>query len=184
MSSLFHHRWSLPILADLDAYGGARFVTLAHRLVVGRESLRRTLDALQRARLVRRNPGHGHSLRPEYVLTERGRALAPAATEVVEVLRDAGLEELGLRKWSLPLLVGLGAGDRHFSALQARYGVSPRALALALKDLAAADLVERRVHDGFPPTTSYRLTQRGAELARAAKRLEEVSTSRERPPQP
>src|SRR3954451_13536929 len=76
---LFHHRWAAPALALLGQRGGARFVELQRRLDVGRESLRRALDALIAGGLARRNEGYGHPLRPEYVLTARGRNAAPVA---------------------------------------------------------------------------------------------------------
>jgi DNA-binding HxlR family transcriptional regulator len=44
--------------------------------------------------------------------------------------------------------------------------VTPRALTLALKDLAAAQLVERRVTPDYPPATVYRLRRRARPLAR------------------
>lgn len=168
---LFHHRWSLPILVELDARRGAKFVTLSRSLGVGRGTLRQTLDALQSAGLVERNPGHGHPLRPEYVLTSEGAAVAQAGRDLLRALESEGLEELGLRKWTLAVLVALAEGDRHFGTLRERLLVSPRALALTLKDLVRADLVERRIRDGFPPTTEYVPTPGGDELARLAERL-------------
>src|SRR5947207_13068422 len=66
---LFHHRWAVPVLAELRRERGSRFVTLANRIGVTRDSLRRTLSALIDDGLVERNPGYGHPLRPEYVLT-------------------------------------------------------------------------------------------------------------------
>ena len=170
MSSLFHYRWSLPILAELHRGGGTKFVTLANRLGVGRETLRRTLDALIEADLVARNPGYGHPLRPEYVLTAGGRRLGPAAMRLVDALHDEGLEDVGLKKWSLPVVLELAA-ERRFVELRTALRVSPRALTLALKDLAHAGLVERRVHDGFPPSTTYRLTGRARRLRRLAAAL-------------
>jgi len=170
MSSLFHFRWSLPVLAELHREGGTKFVTLANRLGVGRETLRRTLDALVEAELVARNPGYGHPLRPEYVLTPRGRQIGPAAARLVDALRDEGLEDVGLKKWSLPVVLELTA-ERRFAELRAALRVSPRALTLALKELAGAGLVERRVHDGFPPSTTYRLTGRARRLRRLAAAL-------------
>jgi DNA-binding HxlR family transcriptional regulator len=170
MSNLFHFRWSLPVLAELHLAGGTKFVTLANRLGVGRETLRRTLDALVEAGLVARNPGYGHPLRPEYVLTKRGRQIGPAAVRLVDALRDEGLEDVGLKKWSLPVVLELAA-ERRFAELRTALRVSPRALTLALKDLAHAGLVERRVHDGFPPSTTYRLTGRARRLRRLAAAL-------------
>ena len=69
LPALLHHRWAVPILAVLHREKGAKFVTLGSRLGVSRDSLRRSLDRLTQQRLVRRNPGYGHPMRPEYVLT-------------------------------------------------------------------------------------------------------------------
>lgn len=153
---LFHHRWAPPALALLGERGGARFVELQRRLDVGRESLRRALDALIDLGYVRRNPGYGHPLRPEYVLTPRGRRAAETASRVLA----AGSTETLLRKWSVPVLAELRE-ERRFSELRAALpGVSPRALALALRDLEAAGFVSREVRPTRPPSVSYRATRR------------------------
>jgi DNA-binding HxlR family transcriptional regulator len=170
--ALCHNRWSVPILAELHRQRGSRFVTLARTLGLSRESLRRTLAALTDAGLVGRNPGYGHPLRPEYVLTRAGTTVASACVPLVEALRRRELEEVGLKKWSLPTILALAGGPRRFSELRdALQVVSPRALALALKDLEAVDLVERRVTSDYPPATSYRLTQEARRLAAFAGRV-------------
>lgn len=164
--ALFHNRWSVPILAELHRQRGSRFVTLTRTLGLSRESLRRTLAALIDGGLVGRNPGYGHPLRPEYVLTRAGEALARACTPLVEQLRRRNLEDVGLKKWSMPVVFALAEGPRRFSELRdGLEGVSPRALTLALKDLEAAGLVDRRVTDDYPPATIYRLTRTGLLLA-------------------
>jgi DNA-binding HxlR family transcriptional regulator len=160
----------VPILAELHRSAGSRFVPLANRLGLSRESLRQTLLALIELGLVMRNPGYGHPLRPEYVLTTHGRRLAPACAELVDALQRLDFEDGGLKKWSIPVLLEL-AGERRFAELRDALGISPRALTLALKELAEAGLAERRVHSGFPPSTSYRATPRARPLARAASRL-------------
>ena len=102
-----------------------RFVELQRKLGVGRDSLRRALDALIELGFVERNTGYGHPLRPEYVITAEGRTAASLAARVVA----AGDPETLLRKWSVPVLAELD-GDRRFSELRASLpGVSPRALA-------------------------------------------------------
>jgi DNA-binding HxlR family transcriptional regulator len=160
----------VPILAELHRSAGSRFVPLTNRVGLSRESLRQTLTALIESGLVMRNPGYGHPLRPEYVLTTAGRRIAPGCVELVETLQRLGFEGGGLKKWSIPVLLEL-VRERRFAELREALGVSPRALTLALKELAAAGLVERRVHTGFPPSTSYRVTPRARSLARAASRL-------------
>jgi len=168
---LVHHRWALPLLAELHGLGGgARFVLLLHGLGASRDSLRQTLAALIEEGLVMRNPGYGHPLRPEYVLTPRGRRIAPACATLVAALRREGVEDVALKKWSIPVLLALSS-ERRFAELREALGASPRALTLALKELAEAGLVERLVHDGFPPTSSYRLTRRARMLRRAASRI-------------
>jgi DNA-binding HxlR family transcriptional regulator len=156
--ALFHNRWSVPILAELHRQRGSRFVTLARTLGMSRESLRRTLAALTESGLVGRNPGYGHPLRPEYVLTRRGERVALRGRPLVELLRERRLEEVGLKKWSMPVVHALADGPLRFSELRDRLeGISPRALTLALKELEAAGVVERRVTNDYPPATSYRL---------------------------
>jgi DNA-binding HxlR family transcriptional regulator len=119
---------------------------------------------------VMRNPGYGHPSRPEYVLTPAGRRAAPACAQLLAQLRRAGVEQVALRKWSLPILAVLTA-ELRFGELRRAVGATPRALALALKELVAAGLVERRVHDGFPPSTTYRPTRRSRTLQPHLQRL-------------
>src|SRR5512133_254828 len=138
LAQLCHHRWAVPLLAELDRRGGGeRAVALRSRLGIGRESLRRTLDALIEQGLVSPNPGYGHPLRPEYVLTDRGAAAAAACTLVMASLRRLGVERIALNKWSMPVMAALGpGGTRRFGQLRDDLPeVSPRALAMALKSL-------------------------------------------------
>lgn len=161
----------MPILAELHRSEGSRFVPLANRLGLSRESLRQTLLALIETGLVMRNPGYGHPMRPEYVLTAVGRRIAPGCVELVETLQRLDFEAGGLKKWSIPVLLEL-APERRFAELREALGISPRALTLSLKELAEAGLVERRVHSGFPPSTSYRVTRRARSLTRVASQLD------------
>lgn len=166
--ALCHHRWSLPVLAEIGRTKGSRFATLGGRLGVTGESLRRTLAYLEREALVRRNPGYGHPLRPEYVLTARGRRLAPRLRALVDML--GGAEDIALKKWSLPVLAELRE-PRRFSELAAALPATARALALALKDLEAAGLIRRTVTDEYPPQVRYETTPSARAIAAAAQRI-------------
>ena len=158
----------MPVLAEIARTRGSRFATLAGRLGIAGESLRRTLAYLLEEGLVERNPGYGHPLRPEYLLTRRGKIVAPHVRRLVEEL--GGREEVGLKKWSLPILAELDE-PRRFSELRAALPASPRALALALKDLQAARLVRRRVTDEYPPQVRYEATRAARPIAAAARAL-------------
>ena len=158
--ALFHHRWAPPVLALLDDREGARFVELQRKLDVGRESLRRALDALVELGYVRRNPGYGHPLRPEYVITAAGRESAGIARRAT----NAAARDTLLRKWSVPVLAELRDGRRFSELRSSLQGVTPRALALALRDLESARLIRREVLPTRPPSTVYRATRRGAAL--------------------
>ena len=158
--ALYHHRWAPPALALVADRGGVRFVELQRKLGVGRASLRRALDALIELGFVAPNPGYGHPLRPEYTITRAG---VEAAAVVRPTLRSAARETL-LRKWSVPVLAELRE-PRRFSELRAALpGVTPRALALALRDLEQHRLVRREVLPTRPPSTVYRVTARAPRL--------------------
>ena len=171
LSRLFHHRWAVPVLAALHRTPG-RSANLMHALGVGRDSLRRALDELIDLRLIARNPGYGHPLRPEYLVLPAGALLLPACVDLMAALDSLRVTEAGLKKWSMPVVDALGADSRRFSELRAALpGITARALTLALKDLVAAGLVERTVTDGFPPSTSYRLTRTARPLLAPLARL-------------
>jgi DNA-binding HxlR family transcriptional regulator len=177
LTGLFHHRWAVPALAALSTLGGgAKFVTLQMNLGVSRDSLKRTLVALVDAGLIARNPGYGHPMRPEYVLTAVGKQVAPACAAVVEKLQRLGIEDIGLKKWSLPVAHALVAADGRFNRLCAALGeVTPRALAQALRDLQQVGLVKRLLVDDNPPRTEYQLTRRGRRLTSVMVELAQVT---------
>jgi len=150
----------VPVLAELRrGGGGAKFVRLVHSLGCGREALRQTLDFLVSAGWVLRNPGYGHPMRPEYLLTGHGARVAPTCARVLALLRALRADDVGLRRWSLPVILQLRRGAARFSELKGSLpGVTARALALSLKALQAARLVERSLVDAYPPVANYRLT--------------------------
>lgn len=164
--TLFHHRWSVPILSQLQRDDGGRFVTLQHHLEVNRDSLHTTLQQLIARGWVMRNPGYGHPLRPEYLLTDEGRRLAPTCATLMSVLDRAGIVRPALRKWSMPVVAGVNWGAERFGALRLILPqATNRALALALKDLQLVDVVDRKIVDDYPPVPRYSLTRRGRRVA-------------------
>lgn len=163
LTSLFHHRWAIPLLAALSELGGgAKLITLQNRLSLPRETVKRSLRALDEQRLVRPNPGYGHPMRPEYVATAAGRTVGKLGARLLRELPGDTLRAAALRKWSMPVLLAVHGTDGRFNRLrEALPAVTPRALTMALRDLMEAGLVEREVWDTFPPQTAYRATRAG-----------------------
>ncbi len=163
---LVNYRWSLPVIAELFSTNGSKFVTLNRRLGVGRESLRRSLAKLIEQGLVERNPGYGHPMRSEYILTKSGIAIGDASRDLVNAARSQGIEALAFQKWSFPVVHTLGAGADRFRVIQTQLpSITSRALSLTLKGLAQASVVDRSVQGEYPPRSSYELTRAGTHLA-------------------
>ncbi len=166
--TLFHRRWTVPVLVELHRSRGAKFVTLHNRLGVSRAILRATLDDLIDEGWVHRNPGYGHPMRPEYVLSEAGRQLAPSSGRLLETVRRLDIEPIAFRKWTMPVTWVLGSEPHRFGELrQELAGITPRALTLSLKDMEDGGLVHREVFEEYPPVTSYSLQRRARPLYRA-----------------
>jgi DNA-binding HxlR family transcriptional regulator len=152
----------------LYQWRGAKFVTLVNRLGVSRPALRQTLDAAIQHGWVQHNTGHGHPLRPEYVLAAPPADavdLGPPCERLMSHLGRLDVEAPALRKWSMPVLHAVGREPARFGAIRGRLGrITDRALTLALKDLIDAGLLERDVYDEYPPTTLYRVTRKARSL--------------------
>ncbi len=163
--ALFHRRWAVPALAELDRGKGAKFVTLERRLDASPTALRQTLDDLIEQGWVMKNPGYGHPLRPEYILTGRGQAIAPACGALDDCVARIGLGALAFRKWSMPILDTLRQGQSRFTELSASLvGITDRALATGLKNLASEDLVIRDIRSKYPPTPFYHPGDRATQI--------------------
>jgi DNA-binding HxlR family transcriptional regulator len=163
--SLFHRRWSVPTIAALARAEGDRFVPLVHKLGASPAAVRQTLDDLIDRGWVAPNPGYGHPLRPEYILTGRGQKLAPACLRLDSALSALDLRPVALRKWSMPVLYVVGDAPARFSDIAGRLdGITDRALSLTLRDLGSASVLARQVLDGRPPRSLYAATTMGQEL--------------------
>ena len=157
LALLSQRRGTIPLLAELHRGRGAKFITLVNRLGLSRPTVRHTVDEAIEAGWVMRNPGYGHPLRPEYILTEAARSLGTACDRLHAKLEHAGIFDIALRKWSLPLLYALRSGPCRFGDLRAALpAVTDRALTMAVKDLIEAGLIAREVGDDYPPAPVYR----------------------------
>ncbi|UII21481.1 winged helix-turn-helix transcriptional regulator [Fulvivirga ligni] len=68
-------------------------------------------------------------------------------------------------KWKLPIIIALTFGVKRFSELSREIpGITDRMLSKELRDLELNQLVKRTVHDTFPVTVEYSLTEYGQSL--------------------
>lgn len=173
LENLLHHRWAVPALSTLHAHGGgAKLIALQRALEVSRDSLKRALKSLIVSGLVAKNPGYGHPMRPEYVLTPTGKGLGPVCGRLMAQLARLDLEEIGLKKWSLPVAFAIRKVGGRFNGIRnALPSSTPRALSGALRDLQDAGIVTRFLVDDDPPRTEYSLTRRGKLLVRLLSEL-------------
>ncbi len=82
--------------------------------------------------------------------------------------------ELIGRRWAGAILWSLADGPRYFAELTSSVpGLSDRLASRRLRELEAAGLVERCVHDGSPARVSYALTEKGRGLEPALAEIED-----------
>ena len=159
---LVHHRWNIPVIAELHRRSGAKFVTLANSLDVSRGSLSASLNDLIELGLAERNQGHGHPMRPEYLLSAAGHEIGEDCLSLTRLVIRRDESRLAFRKWTLPLVAAIGEEVRRFNEMRAVLrDASPRAVALGLKSMLAGGWVTRSLIDNHPPTTIYRLLPKG-----------------------
>ncbi len=161
---LFNKRWNVRILALLHQNNGARFVVLKNGLSVNADSLTRNLNFLIQGGWVQRNPGYGHPLRPEYILTPLGKTVAPDCAKLVQAVVQLNAADTVYRKWSVPLLVAVQDGVARFNGFREVLDVTPRALTLALHQLNTSKLIQQQ--------TVYSLTSSGSRIATLGRTLQ------------
>lgn len=85
-----------------------------------------------------------------------------------ECRRFTSSVELIGRRWSSGILLAMARGAERFSDIRVQVdGLSDRLLAQRLRELEAAELIERVVIPTTPVQVRYRPTERGADLLRA-----------------
>lgn len=165
---LFHRKWSAAILSEMARTGGAKVVTLRSRLGASPQAVSAALEQLIEMGLVVPNPGYGHPLRPEYVLTPEGQSAAAACARIVDASERLGVPGLPGFKWPLPILWTLSAGAMRFGEIARRAApITDRALSQSLAALTDARLVRAELLDMRPPTPVYEATGAARVLVRA-----------------
>ncbi len=161
--NIFQFRWGVPILSEIYVRDGARFITLLNGLGISRSVLSSTLGKLIQGGFLIRNPGYGHPLRPEYLLTEKGKKIAPFCQEIMTLVKENKADRLIHSRWAFRILLLLTQKEIRFSGLKSRLApITPRALSEELKLLKTEGYITRKVIDDYPPTSLYELTSKSA----------------------
>ena len=133
--NLTSRAWALDTLAQLHAGVSARQAPLIAATGAGRTAFGESLTHLQELGLIERNPGHGHPLRPEFRLTERGQAAAALAHQIKVAADEREDQSLLRRRWAVPVLTATH-DPRRFSQVKSALGrITDRALSQSLTQL-------------------------------------------------
>jgi DNA-binding HxlR family transcriptional regulator len=99
-------------------------------------------------------------------MSPRCRSCKPVPRELSSA---AGLLE---RRWTMATIYACSSGAERFNEFrQSMPGVSPTTLSERLDSLEQAGIVERRLVQGRPPHSEYRLTVQGRRIAAAVEAL-------------
>lgn len=162
--------WSLNILALMYAGTPGRQSTLLAASGAGRTAFRHSLDHLINLDMLERNPGHGHPLRPEYRLTQKGAEIASIADRIKRTALRTPQRNLLQRVWTIPILA-VSQKPRHFIEIKRELApITDRALSQSLKELQLQRWVRRKVDIGSrPPRALYQAANIGAQIGQAVK---------------
>jgi len=147
--------WSLRVLVYLYNGKDARISPMAHHLNAGRTAVTASLHYLIELGYVKRARGHGHPLRPAYVLSKRGAAVAAWALELDEQLKPEHWA-VAARTWSLPVMRLTSITPRFGKLRQELAPITDRALSQTIKTLHGYQWIDRIVDiEASPPEVSY-----------------------------
>ena len=105
------------------------------------------------------------------ITQENGHSMQ-SCSQVLMPVRDT-LEILN-GKWKLLIIVSLTFGTKRFKEISREVqGITDKMLSKELKELEMNQLVKRTVHDTFPPTVEYSITEHGKTLHRIISELRE-----------
>ena len=165
--NLFQYRWDLSLLAELYQSSGAKFVTLQSRFDISRGILKTSLERLILAGLVVQNPGYGHPMRPEYILTPFGTSVGSLCNDLLDEGEKRGVSDIFYDKWSCPIVFSTGKEKVRFNTLKKSLNpITSRALSGSLKKLHQLECIKRSLLDANPPMNIYSIGKKSMGLFR------------------
>lgn len=160
--------WSLDILSLMYNGTPGRQAPLLSASGASRTAFTQSLVHLVALKMLERNPGHGHPLRPEYRLTPEGIKIAEIANRIkmIDTLRTQNA--MLRRAWIIPVLA-VSQKPRYFSEIKYELiSVTDRALSQALQQLLANNWLKRDIEmTKGPPRPLYQAADIGIEISQA-----------------
>lgn len=160
--------WSLNILALLHQGVPGRPAPLLAATSASRTSFAASLQHLIQLKLLERNPGHGHPLRPEFRLTHHGMEAAETANRIVKAVPDDEEFALLRRSWTVPILAVTNT-PRRFSVIKSDLvTITDRALSVSLYQLEEREWLQRNIDTSKRvPFPTYHAANKGIEINEA-----------------
>jgi len=157
--------WCLQILAAMDSGVPGRQAALLQVTKANRSSFPSSVRHLIDIGLIERNPGYGHPLRPEFRITDEGRAASRFASRVVQSVSPDNLPLLR-KAWTVPVLALVEEPVR-FSTLRTQLPmITDRALSQSLRSLEDQRWVQRDLNfSARTPFPIYTAINEGAVIA-------------------
>lgn len=153
--SLCSKAWSIQILAYMHQRNDPRISPITHHFSASRTSISAALQHLVELGYLRKNTGHGHPLRPAYVLTTKGKAVGAWASELDQILEPVEWR-IARRTWALPVLREMIPVSRYGELRSKLRPVTDRALSETLKKLGENNWLSRCVDvERAPPSVTY-----------------------------
>ena len=142
-------------MAYMHYQNDPRISPITHHFSASRTSISSALQHLIELRYLRKNSGHGHPLRPAYLLTAKGRAIAEWAAELDSFLEPTDWK-IARRAWALPILREMIPESRYGELRSKLSPVTDRALSVTLKKLGENHWLGRCVDiNNSPPSVTY-----------------------------
>ena len=159
--------WALEILALMHSGAPGRQAPLLSLTGASRAAFANSLAHLIDLDLLKRNPGHGHPLRPEYQLTAKGKEVANMADKIVAVVPCDAEFALLRRTWTIPVLTVTFA-PRHFTEIKSDlFSITDRALSKSLDQLQELNWLRREIDiAGRPPRPTYQAVNIGLKICK------------------
>lgn len=164
--------WSLTILKLMNEGVAGRQAPLLAKSGASRTSFANSLAHLVELKLIERNPGHGHPLRPEFRLTPLGKTYAGLAKTIACAFPDNQAPALLRRAWSVPILAASRQPRRFIEIKNELPAITDRALSQSLQNLEAQQWMVRKIDEtSHPIRPYYQAVNEGREIGNAVSQL-------------